>query len=98
MQYPLAPHHFFEKKWWGLSLYKKFASNTLRIYNVYMIKNNFYSFAGIFVFLIPFLGIPVKWRNYILSIFGLIIFVYSIWPIISKSISKRFFLKSKLND
>ena len=54
-----------------------------------MKKNNFYTTVGILVFLIPFLGIPGTWRNITLSLLGLVIFFYSLWPQISKTLSKK---------
>jgi hypothetical protein len=52
-------------------------------------KNNFYPIAGLLVFVIPFLGFPVAWRNYILSFLGLLIFLYSIWPVVSQKFLQK---------
>lgn len=52
-------------------------------------KNNFYLNIGIIIFTIPFLGIPVDWRNWVVSILGFAIVIYSVWPSISVKISKK---------
>lgn len=54
-------------------------------------KNNFYSIVGILVFIIPFLGIPVSWRDAILSLLGFTIFIFSI----RSSIMRRLTTKPK---
>ncbi len=61
-----------------------------------MTKNNFYPISGLLVFIIPFLGIPGIWRNYILSLIGLSIFLYSVWPNISKQLTSKPKLSSKI--
>jgi hypothetical protein len=52
-------------------------------------KNNFYPIAGLLVFVIPFLGLPGGWRNLLLSALGLAIFIYSIWPSVSRWLTTK---------
>ncbi|MEK9185672.1 MAG: hypothetical protein AAB863_02750 [Patescibacteria group bacterium] len=53
-----------------------------------MTKNNFYPVIGLLIFIIPFLGIPIVWKKYILSFLGLAVFIYSVWPQISQKLFK----------
>ena len=60
-----------------------------------MHKNNFLISFGIWITILPFLGIPGSWKNTLISLSGLfLIFIFS-WPVISQKLQIKPKIKRK---
>ena len=60
-----------------------------------MHKNNFYISFGIWVAILPFLGIPGSWKNVLVSLSGLFLVVVFLGPIILKKLQPKSKPKSR---
>jgi len=58
-------------------------------------KNNFYISFGVWIAILPFLGIPGTWRNTLVFISGIFLILVSLGPIILKKLQPK--LKRKSN-
>jgi len=54
-----------------------------------MRKNNFYISFGIWLIILPFLGIPGAWRNSLVLLSGLFLTLVSLGPIIFKKLQPK---------
>jgi hypothetical protein len=54
-----------------------------------MHKNNFYISFGVWVAILPFLGIPGTWRNALVCLSGLFLVLVSVGPIILKKLQTK---------
>lgn len=61
-----------------------------------MHKNNFYISFGIWIAVIPFLGIPSSWRNILIFLSGLFLILVAIGPAILKKLQPREKVKKKI--
>jgi hypothetical protein len=61
------------------------ASNIIQL----MTKNNFYISLGVWLIVIPILGIPGVWRYRIIELTGLFLVIHSAWPAILKRVSQK---------
>lgn len=52
-------------------------------------KNNFYISFGIWIAILPFLGIPGAWKNVLVTLSGLFLILVSIWPAIMKKLQTK---------
>jgi len=60
-----------------------------------VMKNNFYISFGVWIAILPFLGIPGTWRNTLVFISGIFLILVSLGPIILKKLQPK--LKRKSN-
>lgn len=58
-------------------------------------KNNFYISFGVWIAILPFLGIPGTWRNTLIFLSGVFLILVSLGPIILKKLQPK--LKKKQN-
>lgn len=61
-----------------------------------MHKNNFYISFGIWIAIIPFLGIPGSWRNTLVFLSGIFLILVAVGPAILKKLQPRDRSKKKL--
>lgn len=54
-----------------------------------MTKNSFYISLGVWLIIIPILGIPGVWRYRIIELTGLFLVIHSAWPAILKRVSQK---------
>lgn len=54
-----------------------------------MNKNNFYISFGVWVAILPFLGIPGVWRNALISLSGIFLILVSVGPVILKMLKPK---------
>jgi hypothetical protein len=54
-----------------------------------MDKNNFYISFGIWIAILPFLGIPGTWRNTLISLSGIFLILISLGPTILKMLKPK---------
>jgi hypothetical protein len=54
-----------------------------------MTKNNFYISLGVWLLLIPLLGIPNVWRGRLVMLTGVLLIVHAAWPVLVKKISQK---------
>lgn len=69
-----------------------FENFTCKCIIVLMIKNRRYFLLGIFVVIIPFLGVPTSWRIWFTCLSGLFLIWNSIkisWPKVPKKLNKK---------
>lgn len=52
-------------------------------------KNNFYISLGVWLIVIPILGIPGVWRYRIIEFTGLVLIIHSAWPSILKRVAQK---------
>ncbi len=62
-----------------------------------MIQKKRTFFLGIFIFLIPFLGVPTLWKTSFIILSGLTLIIFSIKISLPKKIPKRASKKEKIN-
>ncbi len=60
-----------------------------------MQKNNFYISFGVWIVLIPLLGIPSIWKNYITFLSGLFLILVSVGPSLIKKLQVKNTTKKK---
>jgi hypothetical protein len=60
-----------------------------------MHKNSFYISFGVWVAILPLLGIPGSWRNTLISLSGIFLIFVSIGPVILKKLQTKSKLKKK---
>jgi hypothetical protein len=60
-----------------------------------MHKNNFYISFGVWIAILPFLGIPGTWRNTLVVLSGLFLILVSLGPVILKRLQTRSKSKKK---
>jgi len=60
-----------------------------------MHKNNFYISFGVWITILPFLGIPGTWRNTLVVLSGLFLILVSLGPVILKRLQTRSKSKKK---
>lgn len=61
-------------------------------------KNNFYISFGVWIAILPFLGIPGTWRNILVFASGIFLILVSIGPIILKKLQPKLKRKSDKNN
>jgi hypothetical protein len=54
-----------------------------------MTKNSFYISLGVWLIIVPILGIPGVWRYRIIELTGLFLVIHSAWPAILKRVSQK---------
>ena len=54
-----------------------------------MHKNNFYVSFGVWITILPFLGIPGAWRNTLVFLSGIFLILVSLGPIIIKKLQTK---------
>ncbi len=54
-----------------------------------MYKNNFYISFGVWITIIPFLGIPGTWRNTLVFVSGIFFILVSVGPIILEKLQPK---------
>ena len=59
------------------------------MYNIVMIKKRSTFFLGIFIFLIPFLGLPTSWKTALIILSALILMALSVKIVLSKKSIKH---------
>jgi hypothetical protein len=52
-------------------------------------KNNFYISLGVWLMIIPLLGIPNVWRGRLVEVTGALVVGYAAWPFIFRKISQK---------
>ena len=52
-------------------------------------KSNFYISLGIWLVLIPLLGIPGVWRNNLITATGILLLLHVLWPVFLRKISEK---------
>ena len=52
-------------------------------------KNNFYISFGIWLFIIPFLGIPGSWKDMLFAVSGGFLVIVALGPIVLKKLQSR---------
>ncbi len=52
-------------------------------------RSNFYVYFGVWVALLPFIGVPGIWKTYLISVSGLIIVFYALLPAILKKLQAK---------
>lgn len=60
-------------------------------------KNNFYISFGVWIAILPFLGIPGTWRNTLVALSGLFLILVSLGPTILKKLQTKPKPKKKQN-
>jgi len=60
-------------------------------------KNNFYISFGIWIAILPFLGIPSAWRYGLISLSGLFLVLVALGPTILKKLQPKVKAKKKLD-
>ena len=60
-------------------------------------KNNFYISFGVWITIIPFLGIPGTWRNTLVALSGLFLILVSLGPTLLKKLQGKSKIKKKQN-
>lgn len=63
-----------------------------------MNKNNFYISFGIWIVILPFLGIPGVWRNTLVFLSGIFLILVSLGPFILKKLQIKPKLKKKQKE
>jgi hypothetical protein len=64
-------------------------------YNTLMHKSNFYISFGVWIAIIPFLGIPRDWRDVLVFLSGLFLVLVFLGPTIVKKLQPKPKLKQK---
>lgn len=59
------------------------------MYNMSMIKNKKTFFLGVFIFLLPFLGLPTSWKMTLVTISGIFLVLFSVKISIPKKLPRR---------
>lgn len=54
-----------------------------------MHKNNFYISFGVWITILPFLGIPGTWKNTLIILSGLFLILVSLGPVIMKKLQAK---------
>jgi hypothetical protein len=54
-----------------------------------MHKNNFYISFGIWLVIIPLLGVPIAWRDTLVFLSGIFLILVSLGPIILRKLQKN---------
>jgi len=54
-----------------------------------MHKSNFYIWFGIWLIILPFLGVPILWRNTLVFLSGLFLVMIYLWPNILKKLQAK---------
>lgn len=62
-----------------------------------MEKNNFYISFGVWLVVLPFLGIPGSWMNILVFLSGIFLILISLGPIILKKLQTKTKSKTKQN-
>ncbi len=52
-------------------------------------RSNFYVYFGIWVAILPFIGVPGVWKTYLICLSGLIIVFYALLPSILKKLQAK---------
>lgn len=76
-----------------MSILSNFSGKVLNesncVYNMSMIKNKKHFFLGVFIFLLPFLGLPTSWKMTFAALSGIMLVLFSVKLSIPKKLPKR---------
>lgn len=61
-------------------------------------KNNFYISFGVWLVIIPLLGVPIVWRDLLVFLSGIFLMLVSVGPIILKKLQLKVKVKTKKNN